>query len=73
MAEQTNITQKGKVEDTYRLYADDEKYKALITAHEALSEDESNDLNRKTLLLLLETVEKSDLEGVLNRLKKNTI
>lgn len=60
-----------KVPDKFRPFRNDEKYNALIDAHEGLNSEDSNDLNIKILLLLLEKVDAKHIHDVIDKIKSN--
>ena len=64
-----NETASVKSIDLYNKYQNDQKYKMLIDAHLGLSKEQSEILNSKLLLLLLEKLSEEELERLITKAK----
>ena len=68
----TKITAKvngNSTPDLFSKYPNDDKYKILIDAHKNLSKDESEILNSKLILLLMNKVNQEELTEIINEIE----
>jgi hypothetical protein len=61
--------EKTNTPDLFQKYANDEKYKNLIEAHKGLSKSDSELLNNKLILMLMDKVSQEELEDILKSIK----
>lgn len=60
-----STTHTTPVIDTYSKYKNDDKYKLLIDAHKGLDKSESEILNSKLILMMMESIDEDKLKGII--------
>jgi len=63
------MTEPTNTPDLFQKYANDEKYKSLIEAHKGLNKSDSELLNSKLILMLIDKVNQEELEDILKSIK----